>query len=102
MKTTSWPVDQAPSKDSNSLDYTDKDIKNLEVKGESDGSDDTDDVVTEKVVRSRMKFPSSSNCSSVPVESCLNNYNSSSREPHDLHHKPQTSTKNANHQGNGN
>jgi len=98
VKTMSWPVDQAPSKDSKSLDYTDKDIKNLEVKGESDGSDDTDDVVTEKVVRSRMKFPSSSNCSSAPAESCLNNYNSSSCETHDLHHKPQTRTKTANHQ----
>ena len=99
VKTASWPVHQAPSKDSNGLDYTDKDTKNSEVNGESGGSDDADDEVIEKVMRCRMKFLSSSNCSSVPAKSCLNNHDSSSCEH--SHHKPQTSTKMENHQGNG-
>ena len=104
MKTASWPVHQAPSKNSNGLDYTDKDTKNFEVNGESrtSGNDDTDDdQVTDKAPRHRMKFPSSSNCSSAPVKSCLNNHNSSSCEH--SHHKPETSTKKENHhlEGNG-
>lgn len=99
VKTTSWPTYQAPSKDSNGSDYTDKDIKNFEVNDESGGNHDTDDGVTNKAPRCRMNFHSSSDCSSAPAKSCSNNHYSSSCEH--LHHKPQTSTKKANHQGNG-
>ena len=99
VKTTSWPVHQAPSKDSNGLDYTDKDIKNFEVTGDSGGSDDPDDEVTDKAPRRRMPFPTSSECSSVPAESHLDNHNSRSCDH--LHHKPHTSNEKANHQGNG-
>jgi len=96
VKTTSWPTYQAPSKDSNGSDYTDKDIKNFEVNDESGGNHDTDDGVTNKAPRRRMNFHSSSDCSSAPAKSCSNNHYSSSCEH--LHHKPQTSTKKANHQ----
>lgn len=95
-KTAAWPVHQAPSKDSNGVDYTDKDTKNFEVNGESGGSDDADDKVIEKAVRERMPFLSSSNSSSASAKSCLNNHDSSSCEH--SHHKPQTSTKKENHQ----
>jgi len=98
VKTASWPVFQDPPKDSNGLGYTDKDSKNFEVNDESGGNNCTDDGVINKVARRPMKFHSSSECSSAPAKSCLNNHNSSSCEH--SHHKPQTSTKNANHQGN--
>ena len=102
VKTASWPVHPAPSKDSNGLDCTDKDTKNFAVNGESrtSGNDDTDDdQVTDKAPRRRMKFPRSSNCSSAPGKSCSNHHNSSSCEH--SHHKPETRTKKENHQGNG-
>lgn len=122
VKTTSWPVHQAASIDSNGLDCTDKESdlrdsskntsddddfrgkgesgnkKNFEVNGESGGTNDIADEVIEKVQRGRMEFPCSSECSSAPTKSCLNNHNSSSCEH--SHHKPKTSNKKTNHQGN--
>ena len=85
VKTTSWPVH--------------KDTKNFEANDKSGGNNGTDDEVTKKAPRRPMKFHSSSEYSLTPAKSCLNNHNSSSCEH--SHHKPQTSTKEANHQGNG-
>ena len=99
MKTTSWPAHRAPLKSSNGLDNTDMDIKNFEANDESGGNDDIDDEVTDKAPRRRMKFPSSSDCPSTPAKSCFNKHNSGSCEH--FHHKPQTSTKKTNQQGNG-